>query len=79
MDRGAWQATIHGVEKEMDTTERQTKRQQCAGLQADIDRDHTRRTPRLIHLASQKNVFSEALLMSCSTFSIIDKILMSCV
>ena len=24
MDRGAWQATVHGLEKELDTTERLT-------------------------------------------------------
>ena len=56
MDRGAWQATIHGVAKEMDMTER-LNNNNTQGYKANIDRDHTHLMPCLIHLASQNKFF----------------------
>ena len=43
MDRGAWQATIHGDHKESDTTEHVPTHQTCA-------RHHTKYFTYFIHL-----------------------------
>ena len=51
MDRGAWQATVHGVSKELDTTE--GTKQQPPGVSASFPHNDT--LVIAIHYQSQEN------------------------
>ena len=65
MDRGAWQTTVHGVTKELDTTE-PLKQKQTNRATNSVESDVTRATPLSLE-PSFTSYVKEKMIRTCSS------------